>query len=71
MALDRQRLIKVFKEECENLDSSNSEINDYKKELFNAVCDIIYQESLHQERATRIQQKVQDTISRLSEMVTE
>jgi len=69
LALDRKRLIKVFKEESEKIESENTKIKNYHTELYKAVTDIIYQESLHQERATRIQQKINDVISLLGDYV--
>lgn len=71
MALDRRRLIKVFKEESQKIESENTKIKDYHDELYKAVTDIIYQESLHQEKATRIQQKINDIISVLGDYVAQ
>lgn len=67
MALDRKKLVQIVKDKCANIETINNSTEKYRTELYAAVTDIIYQESLHQEKATKIQQKIKDIISRLSE----
>ena len=67
MALDRKKLVQIVKDKCANIETVNNSTEMYRSELLEAVTDIIYQESLHQEKATKIQQKIKDIISRLSE----
>ena len=55
----------------QKIESDNTKIKDYHHELYKAVTDIIYQESLHQEKATRIQQKVNDIITLLGDYVAQ
>ena len=59
MALDRKILIDVVNKKV----SDREELYDgYHEELLSAVTDIIYKESLHQERATHITKEINEII---------
>jgi|TARA_B100000315_G_C14227758_1_gene429475 hypothetical protein len=66
MAIDRKELISTFKNECNKIDSLSP---GYNQELFEAVTDIILAEYNHKERATNIQQKVNDVVDRLAKQI--
>lgn len=61
MAVDRKKLISIFKDECNKIGPSVD-----GNELFEAVTDIILAEFNHQEKATNIQQKVNDIVDRIA-----
>jgi len=66
MAIDRKELLSTFKKECNNIEPLSP---GYNHELLDAVTDIILAEFNHKERATNIQQKVNDVVDRLAKLV--
>ena len=67
MALDRQKLIDVVKSKVHE----REELYDgYHEELLLAVVDIIYKESLHQERATNIVVEINEIIKKVGNSLT-
>ena len=68
MALDRQKLIDVVKSKVHE----REELYDgYHEELLLAVVDIIYKESLHQEKATNIVVEINEIIKKVGNSLTQ
>ena len=66
MALDRKKLIEVVKE---NVAKIEPQYDGYNDELLEAVTEIIYKESLHEEKAIFIQKEISEIIKKVGSLV--
>jgi hypothetical protein len=57
MPLIQKKIISIISDQCQNLEKR---CNDYRKEIYNIIADILLLEWQHRIRAINIQQKIND-----------
>lgn len=67
MAIDQKILIESIKRNIDKVGSRN--VNNYKKELYEAVCDVIAEEYRNMRSGTNIKQKVTAIIEKTGEFL--